>query len=342
MKPIARSRAAFFLAGTFAFAAPAVATAEPVADFYNGKNVQVIIPASLGGSIGLYGRLVNDHLCKHIPGSPTCILLTMPGGGGVKSMEFMVNVGPKDGTAVAEILSPTLLVPMTRKVRFDPLKLGWLGSLTARPSAVGLWYTARATTLEGAKKVSLNMGSTGVGSGNYQIPTLANALLGTKFKLVTGYRGGADINLAIERREVDGRSNYWTGYTLVKPQWIREKKIRLLFHTGPRAPDMPAGLPAFADLVSGEARQMVRIQDAPDHIGVGFYMASGIPADRMAALRKAFWDMMHDKDFLADAAKLKAPIAPQRPQDMQKIVEEVYATPAAVIERYKKAILGKK
>ncbi len=152
------------------------------------------------------------------------------------------------------------------------------------------------------------MGSTGVGSGNYWIPTLANAVLGTKFKLVTGYRGGADINLAIERREIDGRSNYWTGWTTVKADWIRDKKLMFLFRTGPKAPDMP-DLPAFEDLVSGQERQMVQILDAPDAVGVGFYMPSGVPADRAAALRKAFWEMMHDPKFLAEAARLEAPIA---------------------------------
>ena len=217
------------------------------------------------------------------------------------------------------------------------MQLQWLGSLTARPGVVAVWHTARATTLEGAKRVELNMGSTGVGSGNYQIPTLANAVLGTKFKLVTGYPGGNDINLAIERREIDGRSNYWTGFTTVKPDWIRDKKLVFLFRTGPKAPDMPE-LPAFADLVSGEERQMVRILDAPDDVGVGFYMAPGIPADRAAALRKAFWDMMHDPKFRAEAEKLEAPIAPVPPEELQRIVASIYATPRAVIDRFQKVI----
>jgi tripartite-type tricarboxylate transporter receptor subunit TctC len=320
-----------------ALTAAGAAAQNLVADFYRGKTVQVVIPSNLGGSVGLYGRLVSDHLGRHIPGNPTTILITMPGAGGVQSVEFIANVAPKDGTVIAQILSPTLLVPMARSVRFDPMQLQWLGSLTARPGVVAVWHTARATTLEGAKQVELNMGSTGVGSGNYQIPTLANAVLGTKFKLVTGYPGGNDINLAIERREIDGRSNYWTGFTTVKPDWIREKKLVFLFRTGPKAPDMPE-LPAFADLVSGEERQMVRILDAPDDVGVGFYMAAGIPSDRAAALRKAFWDMMHDPKFLAEAEKLEAPIAPVPPEELQRIVASIYATPRAVIDRFQKVI----
>ena len=134
-------------------------------------------------------------------------------------------------------------------------------------------------------------------------------MLGTKFKLVTGYPGGGDINLAIERGEIDGRFNYWSGWTTVKPDWIRDGKLKFLFRTGPKAPDMP-DLPSFAELVSGEERQMVQILDAPDDVGVGFFMASGIPAERAAALRKAFWEMMHDSKFLAEAERLDAPIAP--------------------------------
>jgi hypothetical protein len=204
----------------------APAGADGVADFYRGKTVQLVIPSNMGGSVGLYGKLVTDHIGRHIPGNPTVILIQMPGAGGLQSVEFIAQVAPKDGTAIAEILSPSLLVPLLRNTRFDSGTLQWLGSLTARPGVVGVWHTAAATTLEGARKVELVMGSTGVGSGNYWIPTLANAVLGTKFKLVPGYRGGADINLAIERREIDGRSNYWTGWTTVKPDWIREGKLK--------------------------------------------------------------------------------------------------------------------
>jgi tripartite-type tricarboxylate transporter receptor subunit TctC len=319
----------------------ASADAQDVADFYRGRTVQVVIPSNMGGSVGLYGKLVADHLGQHIPGNPTVILIQMPGAGGLQSTEFIANVAPKDGTAIAQILSPTLLVPLTRQVRFEPTQLQWLGSLTARPGVVAVWHTARATTLEGAKRIELNMGSTGVGSGNFQIPTMANAVLGTKFKLVTGYPGGAEINLAIERGEIDGRSNYWTGFTTVRPDWIRDKKLVFLFRTGPKAPDMP-DLPAFADLVSGEEQQMVRILDAPDDVGVGFFMAPGIPAERTTALRKAFWEMMHDRKFLAEAARLEAPIAPVPPEELHAIVARIYATPRAVVDRFQAVISPKK
>lgn len=313
------------------------AAADDVADFYRGKTIQVVIPAGPGGSVGIYGRLVTDFIGRHVPGNPSVILVSKPGAGGLTTVDFIYNVAPKDGLAIAQVLSPSVLVPLMRDVRFDSTKIEWLGSLTARPGIVGVWHTSPTTTLEGAKRIELNMGTTGVGSGNYQIPAIANAVLGTRFKLVAGYPGGGEINLAIERGELHGRSNYWSGWTTAKPDWVREKKLIFMFRTGPRASDMP-DVPAFADLVRGEERQMVRFTEAADDIGVGFFAAPGIPAERLKALRKAFWEMMHDDKFLAIAEKLSAPIAPVPPEELHRIVTDIYATPPPVIARIKKII----
>jgi hypothetical protein len=224
---------------------------------------------------------------------------------------------------------------MLSGAQFDARKIQWLGSLTARPGVVGVWHTARATTLEQAKKVPLNFGSSGVGAGNFQIPTLADAVLGTRFKVVMGYPGGAEINLAIEKGELDGRFNYWSGWTSAKPDWIRDRKLVFLFRTGPPAPDMPTALPTFADLVSGRDRQMVQLAEGPDNIGVGFWTAPGLPADRFAALQKAFEEMARDPGFLAEAQKLRTPIAPVPAAALTKIVATLYETPAAVVDRFK-------
>jgi tripartite-type tricarboxylate transporter receptor subunit TctC len=323
--------------GALATAGAASAAADEVADFYRGKTVQVIVPSTMGGSVGLYGKLAADHIGAHIPGHPTVITGQMPGAGGLQAVEYMLRVAPKDGTVIGEILSPSLLVPLLQESRFDGKQLYWLGSLTPRPSVVAVWHKAKATTLDGAKQVELTMGSTGLGSGNYWIPTLANALLGTKFKLITGYRGGAGINIAIERGEVDGRSNYWTGWTTVKPDWIEEGKLKFLFRTGPKASDMPP-LPAFADLVAGEERKMVQILDAPDEVGVGFYVGPGLPASRAAALRKAFAAMMQDATFQAEAARQKAPVEHVSGEKLQQIVTSIYETPPSVVARLKKIV----
>ena len=289
----------------------------------------------MGGSVAVYGRLMADFLGRHMPGNPNIITASMPGAGGVQSVDYIFNAAPKDGTVVGEILSPSLLVPMLGDAKFDPTKIQWIGSLTTRPGVVTVWHTARATTIEDAKKIALNLGSTGVGAGNFQIPTLANAILGTRFKVVMGYPGGSEINLAIEKGELDGRFNYWTGWTSAKPDWIRDRKILFLFRTGPHAADMPDGLTAFDDLVKGEERQMVHLAEAPDNIGVGFWVAPGMPTERLAALRTAFQEMVHDAQFLDAAAKLRTPIDPVAADDLQKIVAELYTTPPSVVDRFK-------
>jgi tripartite-type tricarboxylate transporter receptor subunit TctC len=334
MKLLQFCRGALCAAAASGFAQPAAA-ADGVAGFFHGNTVRVIIPASMGGSVAVYGRLMADYIGRHIPGHPTIVATAMPGAGGVQSVDYIFNAAPKDGTVIGEILSPSVLVPMLSGAKFDARKMQWLGSLTARPGVVGVWHTARATTLEQAKKIPLNFGSSGVGAGNFQIPTLADAVLGTRFKVVMGYPGGAEINLAIEKGELDGRFNYWSGWTSAKPDWVRDRKLVFLFRTGPPAPDMPAGLPAFGDLVSGEARQMVQLAEGPDNIGVGFWTAPGLPAGRFAALQKAFEDMTRDPDFLAEAQKLRTPVAPVPAAALSNIVAALYATPAPVIERFK-------
>ena len=331
------------LAGfAMALFASAACAQDSVAAFYRGKTVQVIIPTSPGGSVSLYGRLFADHIGRHIPGNPTVVSSQMPGAGGITSVEYVSNIAPKDGTVIGEILSPALLVPLMRSVRFDPAQLQWLGSLTNRPGVVAVWHTARATTLEAVKTTEINMGSSGVGAGNFQIPTLSNLILGTKFKVVPGYKSGGDINLAIERGEVDGRFNYWSGFTSVKPEWIRDGKLRFLFRTGPRAPDMPE-LPSFRDLAPTEDdRQMVRIIEAPDDVGVGFYLAAGVPAERALALRRAFAGLMQDGKFLAEAKRLDMPVDPVGPDELQKVVAAISATTPALAERFRNAIGPKK
>lgn len=317
------------------------ATADDVAGFYHGNTVRVIIPASMGGSVAVYGRLLADHIGRHIPGHPTVVATAMPGAGGVQSVDYIFNAAPKDGTVIGEILSPSVLVPMLSGAEFDARKIQWLGSLAARPGVVAVWHTAHATTLEQAKKTPLNFGSTGVGAGNFQIPTLANAVLGTRFKVVMGYPGGAEINLAIQKGELDGRFNYWSGWTSAKPDWIRDHKLVFLFRTGPPAPDMPARLPAFGDLVSGKARQLVQLAEGPDRIGVGFWTAPGLPSAHFAALQKAFEETIRDPDFSAEAQKLRTPIAPVPAADLTQVVAMLYATPTPVVDRFRQLMTPK-
>ena len=232
------TRALAVSAAAFAISMTGSASAD-VAGFYKGRTVTIVVPAGLGASLGLYGRLLAEHWGKHIPGNPTVIVQSRPGGGGTKGAAYVYNAAPKDGTTIAEVLAPSVLAPILRNVKFDATRFHWLGSITQRPSVVSVFHTAPATTLEGVKQKEVIMGSTGFGSETYLMPKLMNHLLDTKFKIVKGYKGGASINKAMAQGEVHGRMNYWTGWTTIKNDWLKTGKIKHLIQYGPRIPELP-------------------------------------------------------------------------------------------------------
>ena len=307
------------VAGAFAIGLAGPASAD-VAGFYKGRTVTVVVPAGLGASLGLYGRLLTEHWGKHIPGNPTVIVQSRPGGGGTKGAAYVYNAAPKDGTTVAEVLAPSVLAPILRNVKFDATKFQWIGSITQRPSVVSIFHTAPATTLAGVKEKEVVMGSTGFGSETYLMPKLMNHLLGTKFKIVKGYKGGASINKAMTQGEVHGRMNYWTGWTTIKNDWLKTGKIKHLIQYGPRIPELP-DVPSIGDLVKSEdGKKMIKFIEVCELIGMGFWVAPEVPKDRVAALRTSFMATMNDPAFLADAKKRRAPIAPISGAELVKVV----------------------
>jgi tripartite-type tricarboxylate transporter receptor subunit TctC len=306
------------------------ATAD-VADFYRGKTVTVTVAGSAGASLGLYCRLVVAHWGKHIPGNPNVICQFRPGAGGTKAAAYMYNAAPKDGTVVGEILSPSVLAPVLRKSKFDSSKFVWIGSVTPRPSVVTVWHTAPATTVEGAKKAEVIMGSTGFGSETYLLPMFMNAALGTKFKIVRGYKGGAPINKAMEVGEVHGRMNYWSGWTTIKGAWLRDKKIVHLVQYGPMIPEIPE-VPHLRSLLTKEShKQMLKFLELSEYLGMGFYLPPGVPRDRIEALRDSFFATLKDPEFLADAKKRKARVEPISGAEIEKMANAAFATPEPVL-----------
>ncbi len=315
------------------------ATADEITDFYSGKTVTIMVPSGLGGTLGLYGRLVTEHLGEHIPGKPTVIIQSRPGGGGTKGAAYAYNAAPKDGTYIAEVLAPSVFAPLLRSVKFDASKFQWLGSLTPRPAVVSVWHTSAAKTLDQAKKVEIPMGSTGLGSETYIVPTLMNKVLGTKFKVVKGYKGGGAVNKAVEAQEVSGRMQYWSGWTAGKPNWLRDNKLIHLVQYGGVIPELPK-VPQLASLVQDqESKDMVAFVETAPKIGMGFWVHPEVPQARVAALRTAFMSMMTDARFLENAKKRRTPIEPVAGEVLDKLVADAYATPPATIAKLK-AVLG--
>jgi tripartite-type tricarboxylate transporter receptor subunit TctC len=321
---------------------PVCAHADAVSDFYKGRTVTVVIPAGLGGSIGLYGKMLADHIGRHIPGRPTVVVQSMPGGGGVRAAQWAYNAGPKDGTAIAQLLSPSILAPALRGAKFDPTRVRWLGSIAPRGSVIMVWHTTPVKTLDDAKKTQVVLASGGRSDATYIVPVLLNQMIGTRFKVVTGYKGGGTMNKAVESGEVNGRYSFWTGYVTGKPQWIKEKKIRVLAQFGLAIREL-AGVPRGRDVVTkAEHRKMLDLMSLSERVGLAFWVNPAVPQDRVSALRAAFKATMTDPAFLAATARRKAPVEPLTGVALEKIVADGYdVSPAVLADLKRMAGIGK-
>jgi len=311
----------------------APAQADDVSDFFKGKTVTVIVPSGSGGTFHLYGQLVQRHIGKHIPGNPSVVVQNRPGAGGVKAANYMAKAAPKDGSVIAEINPGSVVVPLMRKVRFDPRKFAWLGAVSVRTYTLAVWKNVAADTIEKQKKTQVIMGASGVGSINYQLPTFLNAAIGTKYKLIKGYKGGGAINLAMERGEVQGRGNFYSGYLGAKPGWIRDGNVKIFATIGP-VRDEVKNVPRLRDLVTGKMnKKMLELLEVGFHVGQSFYLPPGTPKARVAAIRKAFADMLGDKELHAEAAKRRVPLNTRNWQQITTVVDDAFTVEPAVAKK---------
>jgi len=318
------------LAALVAPAGLTAAQADPIADFYKGKNVNVLIGVGAGGEYDLHARLVARHLGKHIPGNPTIVPQNMTGAGGLKMANYLYNIAPKDGTYIGMLGNnfPAQQAIGAKGVEFDTSKFGWIGSISPTVETMVAWHTTGVKTLEEARQKEVVAGATGRGAITATFPRMLNALVGTKFKVVTGYRGGNGVNLAMERGEVGARNNTWSSWKVTKPEWLKDKKIFILVQAGPTAKDLP-GVPSLSDLIKDPGdRQVAELIVSGTRLGRPLGVPPGVPPERLKALRDAFDAVMKDPAFLKEAAAAKVEVDPVHGADMQKIVTEVLATPA--------------
>lgn len=319
---------------------PALAQ-QSAEEFYKGKNIELIIGYSPGGGYDLYARLVGQFLGQHIPGKPTIVPRNMPGAGSRTAANWMYGRAPKDGTVLATAdQSLSVAQAMGDKgIMIDTSKLIYIGNPNADNNTTVTWHTSPVKTIEDATKTEIAIGATG-GSTSSQYPKAMNAILGTKFKIIVGYPGGNDINLAMERGEVAGRgSNAWASWKSTKADWLKEKKINILVQIGlSKAPDLP-NVPLLVDLAKNDDdRTLLKVLSAPTTIGRPIFTSPGVPEERVKALRAAFDATMKDPAFLAAAEKQKMDINPVSGAQLQKIVEEIVATPKPIAERLQKII----
>ena len=262
-----------------------------------------------------------------------------PGAGGAKAAAYMAHAAPKDGTVLAEISPGTLTGTFLRHYKFDATKFEFIGSPAARTYTFAVWHTTPFKTFADLQKEECRFSTTGVGSSGYILPAFVNAVLHTKIKIISGYKGGGALNLAMERGEVDGRANYYSGYTGVRPEWLTGHKIRFLLELGPRHVALK-GVPHIADLLKDnpEGLAMYNFLDADFSAGQAFYLPPGTSADVVNTYVTAFEKMIKDPAFLADAKKRRVPIIPRSRADIEKLVATVKAAPKPMVDKLAKMI----
>jgi tripartite-type tricarboxylate transporter receptor subunit TctC len=317
------------------------AHAQSVEEFYRAKKIDLVIGYTPGGTYDLYARLVARHLGTHIPGKPVIVPRNMPGAGSRTAANWTFNVAPRDGSVLATADQSLSLQQAIgdKRVNFDTTKFIYIGNPNSENNTTAVWHTAGVRTIEDARQKQVTLGATG-GSTSSQYPKAMNALIGTRFKIILGYPGGNDINLAMERGEVDGRgSNSWTSWKATRPQWLTEKKINILVQIGlAKAADL-ADVPLLMDLAANaEDRAILKLLSASAAIGRPIFAPPEVPAERVKALRDAFDAMLKDPAFLDDARREHFDIEPVGGVELQRIVTEMVATPAPLAERLAKII----
>ena len=333
-KKMARGAAASIL---ILLTAVSLGFAQSPAEFYKGKNIELYIGYSIGGGYDLYARVLARHIGKHIPGNPTIVPKNMEGAGSLRLANWLARVAPRDGTVFGTVgrgvpFDPLLGLPGTQ---FKAPDFSWIGSANNEVSICTSWGTSQITKIEDVFTKQMIIGGTGPSDDTVQFPEVLNGVLGTKFKIISGYPGGNDVVLAMERGEVEGRCGWsWSTITATHPDWVKDKKIHLLVQLAlEKHPDLP-NVPVIVDLAkTNEQRQIIKLIFARQVVGRPYLAPPGIPKDRLEILRKAFMETMVDKDFLADANKSKLEITPVTGDKVEALVKEIYETPPAVAQK---------
>ena len=316
--------------------------ADPITDFYKGKTVTIVASGGVGGPIDLACRVVAKFLPRHIPGNPTIVVRNMPGGGHVLMSNYMFTQAPKDGTTIGGVVNsiPTHQVIDGRGVRFDASKFIWLGSTGYANLMTMAWHTAGFKTIKDVFERELLTGTTGVGSGTYIYTNAMNVILGTKFKMVMGYKDSASVDLAIERGEVQARGGMTlTGVKQERPHWIAENKVVMLVQTGAeREPEYP-DLPLMHELArNDEERQILQLISSPAALGRPFFLPPDVPADKVEALRKAFAATMKDPDYIAEGSKVRLDMNPLGAERVTQLVNATVHAPPNVVAKARAAL----
>jgi tripartite-type tricarboxylate transporter receptor subunit TctC len=316
------------------------AHAQSVEDFYRNRAITILVGFTAGGGYDLYARLLGRHIGRHVLGNPTILVQNMPGAGSLKATQFVYSVAPKDGTVLATVSRGMVTEPLLNDAKFDATKLTWLGSITSETSVCATWHTSPVKAWPDMFARDFTLGGSATGADPDTFALILRNVLGAKVKLVTGYPGGNDINLAMERGEIEGRCGWsWTSIKSQKTDWLRDRKISLLAQIGMEKhadlPDVPLVLDGATN---DEQRQVLRLLIAGQFVGRPFFAPPDLPNDRKRALRKAFDATMKDPEFLAEAGKLDLEISPIAAAVADEFLADIYRTPRELVRKATSAI----
>lgn len=323
--------------------AGALANPATAQDFYRGKTINVLVGGTAGGGFDTISRIMAAHLGRYIPGNPNFVVRDMPGGGGIVVANHTFNVAPKDGTVIAyvgPVVVQPLLSPDDNRIQFDAKKFTWVGSLGLTHSILFAWYKTPFKTAQDLFQREMVVGGTGAASTTDIYPKVLNAVLGTKFKLITGYQGTKETLIAIERGEADGRFNSWDSMKTTSGQWIRDGQIRILLQAATKRHAELPEVPTAVELAkSPDQKQALEFLFLPAEMGRPITAPPGVPELQKNLLRDGFAKLVKDETFLGEAKKAGLEVdGPMTGAEIDTIVEHIYATPKDVVQKVAKAM----
>lgn len=341
MKPTKFYSAALVVVLLAVCAAPPAHAQDAVASFYKGRTVDIVIASDAGGGFDTYGRLIGRYIGAHIPGNPTIVPQNMPGAGGATDAYYVSAIAPKDGTVIGAIHPGTILGDK-RKVQYDPNKFQYIGNANSDVYVCVIRTDAPVKKFADAFTQEVIVGTAGEAASTRDFPIMLNNVLGTRLKIVSGYSGNREVQLAIDKGEVQGECGAgWSSVFAAHPDWFKNNIVKALVQESSAGyPDLTKiGVPLAVDFAKTPAqRQALDLVYSQEVFGRPYIMAAEVPKARVEAIREAFMDTFKDPAFLAEAGRMKLDVVPLSGEEVQMVVAKAFATPPAVINLAKKAI----